>query len=104
MVLKDNITFVVAVNDDEVFRHNFLSSPSLADLPCTQIVTQKAFASASIAYNTGLDRALHDLVIFCHQDVLLPQSWPSQLQRALDQLAIIDPNWGVLGSYGKTRD
>src|SRR5215471_19140548 len=104
MILKENITFVVAVNNDEVFRRNFLSSPCLASMPGAQIIEQKGFASASKAYNDGLDRALCDLVIFCHQDVLLPRTWPFQLQRALDQLAVLDPKWGVLGSYGKTSD
>jgi hypothetical protein len=33
-----------------------------------------------------------------------PEDWLSQLEQALAFLENADPKWGVLGSYGKTRD
>ena len=35
-----------------------------------------------------------------HQDIILPERWTSDLQRALDRLGEDDPGWGVIGSYG----
>jgi len=39
-------------------------------------------------------------MVFVHQDVWLPEPWLAQLERALDQLKVVDPNWGVLGCWG----
>jgi len=99
------VTFVIAVNNREVFDRNFLASPCLRQAAADhQILAQANFTSAAMAYNDAIDRAKNDLIVFCHQDILLPQFWLAQLERALSQLEERDPNWGVLGSYGKTGD
>src|ERR1700680_3633599 len=96
----NSVTFVVAVNNRELFEHNFLASPGLQQSQNHQILIQENFSSAAEAYNDAIDHAANDLIIFCHQDVVLPEGWLSQLQCALDDLAFADPTWGVLGSYG----
>lgn len=98
------VTFVVAVNNRDLFEHNFLASPCLGQSLNHQILIQENFSSAAKAYNDAITRAANDLIVFCHQDILLPEAWLSQLQRALDDLAVVDPKWGVVGSYGKTQD
>jgi hypothetical protein len=98
------ITFVVAVNNRELFERNFLASPCLAQLQQHQILVQENFNSATKAYNDAIEHSRHDLLVFCHQDVILPESWPSELERALDYLEATDPNWGVLGCSGTTAD
>jgi hypothetical protein len=104
-VHKDlNVTFVVAVNDRDVFANNFSVSPCLFRPHPPEIVVQEQFSSAATAYNDALDRSSNDLHIFCHQDVYLPEGWLKDLQKALDYLAIHDPNWGVLGCSGITVD
>jgi len=95
---------VVAVNNREVFNDNFLASPCLNEIQDHQILVQEGFSSAAKAYNDSIDHASNDLLIFCHQDIILPEGWLSQLQSALDSLTVSDPNWGVLGVYGKTQD
>lgn len=102
--LVGNITFAVAVNNREVFENNFLASPCLRGRCDHQILVQENFNSAAKAYNAAIDKSHNDLIVFCHQDILLPESWLSELERILDWLEVKDPNWGVLGSYGKTRD
>ncbi len=99
-----SVTFVVAVNNRELFERNFLASPCLGQSHDHQILIQENFSSAAKAYNDAIDRAANDLIVFCHQDIVLPEAWLFQLQRALDDLAVADPKWGVLGSYGKTQD
>jgi glycosyltransferase involved in cell wall biosynthesis len=100
----NTITFVVSVNNRAVFQNNFLASPCLGQLKNRQILVQEGFSSAAKAYNCAIDRAANDLIVFCHQDIVLPKEWLSQLDDALDYLEVQDPNWGVLGSYGKTQD
>ena len=96
------ITFVVAVNDRGLFERNFLASPCLTKLQHHQILVQENFNSAAKAYNDAIEHSWHDLLVFCHQDVILPKSWPSELERALNHLEAADPNWGVLGCSGTT--
>jgi hypothetical protein len=105
MSTTETITFVIAVNDRDLFERNFLASPCLRQSQHHhQILIQDNFSSATKAYNDAIDRAANDLIVFCHQDIVLPEAWLSQLQLSLDTLAMTDPNWGVLGSYGKSQD
>lgn len=96
------LTFAIAVNDRKMLTNNFLASPVVAEPHDHQILPQENFSSAAKAYNDALDKSVNDLVVFCHQDVLLPQSWLEELQQALAYLQTNDPNWGVLGSCGMT--
>jgi hypothetical protein len=99
----NSITFVIAVNNRKLFEHNFLASPCLRELRDHQILVQENFDSAAKAYNDAIDRAVNDLIVFCHQDILLPEPWLSQLECALRHLEVHDPKWGVLGSCGSTQ-
>ncbi len=99
-----SITFVIAVNNKSVFESNFLASPCLSGAHSHQIIVQEGFSSASIAYNDAIDRSANDLIVFAHQDIIFPESWLLDLQRALDSLERTDPQWGVLGCYGETLD
>ena len=85
-----------------MFANNFLASPLIAAPNEHQLLTQENFPSAATAYNDAIDKSLNDLIVFCHQDVLLPEPWLAQLQQSLSYLEANDPNWGVLGSCGMT--
>ena len=98
------ITFVVAVNDHEVFKNNFLASPCLHGAHAHEVIVQEKFSSATKAYNDALTRSANDLVVFCHQDIYLPEAWIADLRKALGYLAKNDLNWGVLGCSGITVD
>jgi hypothetical protein len=99
-----SITFVIAVNNKSVFESNFLASPCVSGAHSHQIIVQEGFSSASTAYNDAIDRSTNDLIVFAHQDIIFPESWLLDLQRALDSLERTDPQWGVLGCYGETLD
>jgi hypothetical protein len=104
MSLASAITFAVAVNDSHLLERTLLTSPCLQEPHPHQILVQCNFRSAAQAYNDAIDRSRNDLIVFCHQDVYLPATWIPQLQQALGYLAAQDPNWGVVGPYGKTAD
>jgi hypothetical protein len=97
------ITFAVAVNDREILRSNFMASQCFGGVDHPhEILIQEGFSSASAAYNDAIDKSQNDLIVFCHQDVLFPKAWLSQLHVALSSLTASDPRWGVLGCYGET--
>jgi len=98
------ITFVVAVNKRDVLEKNLLASPCVLDPHPNQILLQKNFSSATAAYNDAIDKSDNDLIVFCHQDMFFPGAWIAELQRTLESLESNDPNWGVLGCCGITRD
>lgn len=98
------LTIVVAVNDDVVFADNLLTSPCIQGRHPHEILVQRGFPAASLAYNDAIDRSGNDLLLFCHQDVFLPASWAGGLKRSLEFLEKNDPRWGVLGCYGKTSE
>jgi hypothetical protein len=44
--------------------------------------------------------ATHDLLVFLHSDVILPDDWYQNFMDKLTKIEAIDPNWGVLGTAG----
>jgi hypothetical protein len=94
---------VVSVNNDEVLRQNLLLSPGLLDGGRNQLIIRQDYPSASIAYNSALDEAQHDILIFVHQDVYLPDTWFADLKRCLAYLDARGARWGVLGCFGTRK-
>ena len=96
------LTFAVPVSDRAIFEGNFLLSPCVQPPHKHQVLVQENFDCAAKAYNDAIDKAVNDLIVFCHQDVILPSAWIGQLKQSIDYLEAKDPNWGVLGSCGMT--
>ena len=105
MASQSLITFVVPTyGADDVLINNLLASPCLRTGHQHEVLVQRGYSSAAVAYNEALDRAKNDIVVFAHQDVIFPEAWMSQLDKTLENLHVTDPNWGVLGCWGATRD
>lgn len=96
----DAITVVAAVNDRQILATNLLRSPLLATGHGHQFLVQEGFRSASAAYNDALARAENDIVVFVHQDVLLPERWLGDLRRTIASLDAAGTPWGVIGCFG----
>src|SRR4051812_39635967 len=96
----EKFTIVACVNNEEVLQKNLLVSPGLLNGGRNQLVIKRNFTSASLAYNSALEEAENDIVIFVHQDVYLPDTWFADLKRCLAVLEESDVDWGVLGCYG----
>ena len=96
-------TIAVSVNNEDVLQKNLLLSPGLQNGGPNQLLTMRGFSSASLAYNSAIEQAENDIIIFVHQDVYLPETWFGDLKRSLDLLDRRRSNWGVLGSYGAKK-
>jgi hypothetical protein len=57
-----------------------------------------------MAFNDAIDKSKNDLIVFIHQDMILPENWLSDLELGLTFLTADDPQWGVVGCYGETLD
>jgi hypothetical protein len=95
------IRFITASHNVQVLRDNLLRSPILRRNPCHTIPD---FTNIPKAYNslhsffkqpdvTGKD----NIVIYVHHDVFLPESFASDLYKALERLP---EDWAVLGVAG----
>jgi hypothetical protein len=102
-VTTPRFTLVAAVNNRKTLEANLLASPALADRRDVQLLFKEGFASAAKAYNSGLDDAENDIVVFLHQDIYLPKHWFEHVTQAIQTLDASHAKWGVLGSFGSRR-
>lgn len=93
-----NFTIVSAVNNEAVLQSCLLSSPCLGS--AAGVLLKRGFNSAARAYNSAIDEAKTDVLVFAHQDVFLPVGWDLRLQQVLKQLSDQDPDWAVAGVWG----
>lgn len=93
---------IVAANSDEVLQECLLSSPDITKVQ--QIIVKRGFASAGLAYNSGLEKVKTDVVVLAHQDVFLPRGWANVLAQAVEAVSAMDPCWAVLGTFGIGSD
>lgn len=93
-----NFTLVSAVNNEAVLDSSLLSSPNLS--AASAVILKRGYSSAARAYNSALDEANTDIVVFVHQDVFLPEGWDARFKAAMAQLSKADPDWAVAGAWG----
>ena len=102
-VTTPRFTLVAAVNNRKTLEANLLASPALADRRDVQLLFKEGFASAATAYNSGLNDAENDIVVFLHQDIYLPKHWFEHVALAIQALDASGAKWGVLGCFGSRR-
>jgi hypothetical protein len=91
---------VSAVNNDAILQSNLLKSPDLST--ASEVILQRGFSSAALAYNDALDKAATSLVVLAHQDVYFPSGWLHKVSEAVTRISETDPQWAVLGVWGVT--
>lgn len=98
------ISFIVASNNNEILEKNFLASGIFIDNHPHQILIQKGFNSAAVAYNDGIEKSKHNIMVFAHQDMYFPKNWDSILLKEIELIEKHDSSWGVIGCYGIDSD
>lgn len=88
------VSFIVAVNNEEVLKRNIKSSSVFL---LNEFILQRGYINVPKAYNDAVQQSKGDLLCFVHQDVFLPKMWIDALYIAIKEL---DLNWGVLGVAG----
>ncbi|MGI9102778.1 MAG: hypothetical protein ACR2IF_10090 [Terriglobales bacterium] len=102
------ISFIVHVGNDPVYEQEFekyfLSSPLFAQGHGFDIVVQRGFQSAALAYADGIEKTANDLVVFAHLDTMYPVMWADRFMRKLAELEAAGEPVGVVGCIGITSD
>jgi SAM-dependent methyltransferase len=91
------ITLVACVNDDDQLESNLLRSPCLDPGTPHELLLMRRQTSAADGFNTALEKARHDPVVFVQQDIYLPRGWDS---RFLEQLRAAEERFGPMGVAG----
>jgi hypothetical protein len=91
-------TVISAVNNESVLKSNLLQSPGIKS--ASEVILQRGFSSAALAYNAAMRKAATDLLVFAHQDMYFPGGWIESVMKAMETLSGQDPDWGVLGVWG----
>jgi|SRR5579862_2019760 len=102
-----SITFIVLVGNKATYKNCFLSSPLLAmnnKSSQFQIIAQSGFRSAAEAFNEGIERAVNDLIVCIHQDVILPVNWDGRLLERRAEVESTGSSVGVVGCWGITAE
>jgi glycosyltransferase involved in cell wall biosynthesis len=60
--------------------------------------------SASQALNRGLWKSRGKIIVFCHQDIIFPENWLSDLIVKIEELDQQVASWGVIGPAGRCVD
>ena len=94
------ITFVACVNDDDQLESNLLRSPCLDPGTPHEVILMRGQTSAADGFNTALEKARHDLVVFVQQDIYLPRGWDSRFLEQLQEAERLFPTIGVAGVFG----
>lgn len=99
----EDFAIAAAVNNHEILEGCLKRSPDLVS-GALQLKIYEGYSSAGEALNAGIDGCSEPIIILAHQDVYLPKGWLQRLMVQIDVLESFDPNWGVLGLYGRTPE
>jgi hypothetical protein len=94
---------IICVSDQELYRKALGASLDRDHGEPVEVISIDNTAnkfSAPQALNLGADHACGEILVFLHQDVVLPADWFHKLR---DQIRIVEKSrgtWGVLGPFG----
>lgn len=100
----ESFTVVAAVNNRGVLQNNLCLSPDMRHGTKPQLIVKEGFSSASLAYNSAIEEAQSDIIVFAHQDVYLPNHWFKRVSEAIRELDNAGVRWGVLGCIGSSKE
>ncbi|MBF0096678.1 MAG: methyltransferase domain-containing protein [Magnetococcales bacterium] len=97
------LSIIVPTHLPHIFGDYLLSSPILQKGNPHQLITLTGYDSAASALEEGIKRAVHDTVIFVHQDVYLPVGWDRLFCQRIREVERSFPEFGMIGIHGASR-
>ncbi len=92
------VSIITCVNDFKAYNANIREGVYAPRTQLLPVDNTDNSMSAAQALNIGIDRAVHEIVVCCHQDVKFPEGWVDTLHRQVMETG--DPEFGVLGTFG----
>lgn len=95
-------SIITCVNDFEAYNANIRDGVYAPKTQLIPVDNTDNSMSAPQALNIGIERAVHEIIVCCHQDVVFPTGWVDTLHRQI--MEIHDHAFGVLGTFGIDMD
>ncbi len=92
------VSIITCVNDFKAYNANIRDGVYAPRTQLLPVDNTDNSMSAAQALNIGIGRAVHEIVVCCHQDVRFPDGWVDTLHRQIMETG--DPEFGVLGTFG----
>jgi GT2 family glycosyltransferase len=96
------ISIIFSTHKNPEYNQNFIDhvkkTSGLKDVQILMSVNIRQF-SLSEVYNRGLDEAIHDIVVFLHNDIKLSQNWGKKLLNDFEK----NPEYGIIGKAGSVN-
>lgn len=92
------VSIVTCVSDFEAYNLNIMDGVYVPKPQLIPVDNTDNSMSAPQALNIGIERAVHEIIVCCHQDVRFPAGWVDALYRQM--VEVHDNNFGVLGTFG----
>jgi GT2 family glycosyltransferase len=93
------ITIIYSTHKDETYNNKFkqhlLQSSGLKDIQIIEYVNNNQY-SLSELYNKGMSESKNDIVVCCHNDILLENGWGKNLLKDF----IDNSDYGIIGKAG----
>ena len=93
------ITIIYSTHKDEQFNNKFkqhlLQTVGLKDVQILEYQNNNEFSLSEI-YNKGISQSIFDIVVCCHNDIKLENSWGKKLLKDFSD----NPEYGIIGKAG----
>jgi GT2 family glycosyltransferase len=90
------ISIVCSTRQDDPEFTGHLNKTTVGDIEILQYINNGEFSLTEL-YNKGLDESTNDIVVFCHDDIMLKDGWDKKI---IDHFNSTD--YGILGVAGTT--
>jgi GT2 family glycosyltransferase len=90
------ISVVYSTRKDNPKFKEHLNKTTKTDLEIIQYINNGEYSLTEL-YNKGLDESSNDIVVFCHDDIILKESWDKKVLNHFD-----NTEYGILGMAGTT--
>lgn len=99
LISSTKLSFIVCVSDTAVMTENLMRSPCLGRGSAHQLIAVYGCRSAAEGFSRGMPFAVGDIIVFVHQDVLLPAGWDDSFVEGFMKARSLMPA-EVVGVYG----
>lgn len=90
------ISIVYSTRRNDPMFTSHLNKTTVGDIEILQYINNGEFSLTEL-YNKGLDESINDIVVFCHDDIILKEGWDKKIINHFS-----DTDYGVLGMAGTT--
>ena len=91
------ISIVYSTREDNIEHKKHLNTTTKGNVEILQYINKGEYSLTEL-YNKGLDESSNDIVVFCHDDIILKDGWDVKILNHFK-----NTDYGILGMAGTTN-